>query len=134
VDLVHGPRWTGPKGYTTLLIWAADLHRTAGSARWQRAAAGSQRRRRRAAAAAAGSPEKAKMASRAPYRTGRLPEERGEQGEDYQGLEGVGAAPEEEIGGAPAAVVLRCGGDRAAVREEERGEVRDVEGVRACIL
>jgi hypothetical protein len=41
----------------------------------------------------------------------------------------VGAAPEEEIGGAPAAVVLRCGGDRAAVREEERGEVRDEEEV-----
>jgi hypothetical protein len=74
------------------------------------------------------------MRSCASIRKEKIPGGRGEDGEAHQGLEGVGAAPEEEIGGAPAAVVLRCGGDRAAVREEERGEVRDVEGVRACIL
>jgi hypothetical protein len=29
VDLVHGPRWTGPKGYKALLIWTARRDRTA---------------------------------------------------------------------------------------------------------
>jgi hypothetical protein len=52
---------------------------------------------------------------------------RGEEEEDYQGLGGEGSAPEEEIERRLRRRRSGSGGDRAAVREEERGEVRDQE-------
>jgi hypothetical protein len=50
-----------------------------------------------------------------------------EDEEDHQGLGGEGITAEEEIGRRLRRG--RSGGDRAAVRKEERGEVRDTQGV-----
>jgi hypothetical protein len=52
---------------------------------------------------------------------------RGEEEEDYQGLGGEGSAPTEQIERRLRRRRSGSGGDRAAVREEERGEVRDEE-------
>jgi hypothetical protein len=79
-----------------LLIWAVRrigrLRWLAGDERRRQTARGGAKRRRRLAGG------EAKVASRTPIRTGKLPEGRGECEDLYHGLEGVGAAPEEEIG------------------------------------
>jgi hypothetical protein len=73
------------------------------------------------------------MRSCASNRKEKIPGGRGEDVEAHQGLEGVGAAPEEEIGAAALRrrSVLRCGG--AAVREEGKGAVWFGEGA-LCFL
>jgi hypothetical protein len=73
------------------------------------------------------------MASRAPNRTGKLPEERGECEDLYHGLGKEGEAPAEEIGAAALRrrSVLRCGA--VAVREERKGAVWFGEGA-LCFL
>jgi hypothetical protein len=100
VDLVHRSTVDRVKGYAALLIRAVDLDRTADAACRRRrrrpdSGGGAKRRRRRRARR-----RRAKLASRAPKRTGKTPEGRGECEDLYHGLEGVGAAPEEEIGAA----------------------------------
>jgi hypothetical protein len=54
---------------------------------------------------------------------------RGEEGEAYQGLVGEGITAEEEIGRRLRRRRSGSGEDRTAVREEERGEVRETPGV-----
>jgi hypothetical protein len=54
---------------------------------------------------------------------------RGEKGEAYQGLGGEGITVQEEIGRRLRRRRSGSGKDRAAVREEERGEVREMPGV-----
>jgi hypothetical protein len=72
------------------------------------------------------------MRSGAPNRKEKIPGERGEDVEAHQGLEGVGAAPEEEIGGegrrwrrCSVAAAVRCG----RRGREGRGVERRPEGI-----
>jgi hypothetical protein len=127
VDPVHRSTVDQTKGYESLLIWAADFHRTAVAACGRRAAL----YRRRAAAAGGAPPEHRRRPPKrvlsAPNLTGQGPKERGEHKELTERLGPEEGSPEKEIGRRGGAPAVSSGGGAVAVREERRGGARDGE-------